>query len=67
MKTKVKIWTRVLLVCVTMSLFCVNVHSAEKKTAEKKKVEKEEKKCDCGGTELDRIELNVLTTSSRLK
>jgi len=45
MKTKIKIWSRVLLVCMIMSLSCVNAHSAdenkviiEKETTEKKEV-----------------------------
>jgi len=51
MKTKMKTWTRVLLVCMTMSLFCVNVHSIEKPKA----------------LQMDCFELNILTTNKLLK
>ena len=56
MKTKMKTWTRVLLVCMTMSLFCVNGHSAEAK--------KETKECR---TTMDTMELNILLKNGKLK
>ena len=51
MRTKMKIWARVLLVCMTMSLFCVNAHSIT----------------DAQRMKNDPIELNILLTNKKLK
>jgi len=51
MKTKMKTWTRVLLVCITMSLFCVNAHSIT----------------DAQRLKYDPIELNALIKNAKLK
>jgi len=51
MKTKMKTWTRVLLVCITMSLFCVKAHSIT----------------DAQRQQLDPIELNALIKNAKLK
>lgn len=51
MKTKMKLWTRVLLVCITLSLFCVNAHSIT--NAQRMKP--------------DQIELNILIKNEKLK
>ena len=66
MKTKMKTWTRVLLVCMTMSLFCVNVHSADDKKASDKKASDKEVKKECRTT-MDNIELNILLVNKPLK
>ncbi len=52
MKTKMKTWARVLLVCMVLSLFCAKSYSAETK------------KCR---TERDQIELNILTKGTLLR
>ena len=54
MKAKMKTWTRVLFVCITMSLFCVNAHPENKRT-------------DAERLKYDVMELNILTTDKPLK